>query len=306
MDDAGNATAAWSDFGGARIRAARRPRGGSFGGVQEVSPTPGSAFLPSVAADNEGNVIAGWAFTRPAPDNRQVAQVAAFDDAPPALSSVSVPGSATTGVPTGMSAAAFDRWSGASISWNFGDGATATGGSVSHAYGAPGVYSVNVSSTDGAGNSSSTSRTIQVSNPPPPPGGGGGGGGGGPIVQPDPERIIVIVGFAFSKSTKKFTRFTALQVKALPVRSTLKVTCKAPKGKKCPGGKTFTKNNAFGTVNLKKWVKKKLRAGTKLTARVTKAGNFIGAVKILTVRKRKAPSITTRCLPPGSTKAVGC
>ena len=102
------------------------------------------------------------------------------------------------------------------------------------------------------------------------------------------------------------TKFTALQVKGFPRGSLVKATCKAPKRKKCPGGKTFTKKNASGTVSLKKWAKKSLRAGTKITATVTKAGNFSGMVKILTVKKRKAPSIATRCLPPGARKAVGC
>jgi hypothetical protein len=34
--------------------------------------------------------------------------------------------------------------------------------------------------------------------------------------------------------------------------------------------------------------------------------NAISAVKILKVRKSRAPSITTRCIPPGSAKPVAC
>ena len=300
MDAAGTATAAWSDFTTARIRAARRPRGGSFGDVDDLSPTPGSAFLPALAADNQGNVVAGWPFTRPAPDNRQVAQVTAFDAAAPALSNVSVPGSVTTGTPAGMSASASDRWSGASISWTFGDGGTGSGGTVSHAYSAKGVYNVTVRATDGAGNSSSATRTIQVSDPPSPPGGGGGGG------QAQPTRILIAWPFAFSKSTNKFTRFTALKIKVTEIGASLKVVCKAPKKKKCPGGRSFSKANAFGTTNLKKWLKKKLPAGTTLTATVTKPGNFIGAVKVMKVRKKKRPSFSDRCILPGTSKAVSC
>ena len=39
--------------------------------------------------------------------------------------------------------------------------------------------------------------------------------------------------FASSKATSKFTVFALLQVKGIPRGSTLKVVCKAPKGKKC-------------------------------------------------------------------------
>ena len=132
-------------------------------------------------------------------------------------------------------------------------------------------------------------------------------GGGAPAVvqQRDPERILVIFGFSFRKSTRAFTKFTKLQVKAVPIGATVVAACTAPKGKKCPA-KSFTKRNAFGTVNLTKWVNKKLAAGTRLTVTVTKPGAFIGAVKTLTVAKKRTPSIGTRCLPPGATKSVGC
>ena len=153
--------------------------------------------------------------------------------------------------------------------------------------------------------------TIGVTPPPPPPRAPGGHGrrwttGGGGVAGAGAERIVIAMPFAFSKSTKKFTIFTILQVKPLPIGSSLKVTCKAPKGKKCPGGSSFTKRNAFGTVNLKQWTKKKLVAGTKLTATVTKPGNFIGAVKTMTVRPKSRPKFSDKCIAPGTTKAVGC
>ena len=149
-------------------------------------------------------------------------------------------------------------------------------------------------------------------SPPTTTGGGStgdgstGGGSTGGVAGTDAERILVAMPFAFSKASKKFTVFTVLQVKAIPIGSTLKVTCKGPKGKRCPGGSSFTKKNAFGTVNLKRWTRKKLVAGTKITAVVTKPGNVIGAVKIMTVQKKKRPSFVDRCIAPGSSTAVGC
>ena len=112
--------------------------------------------------------------------------------------------------------------------------------------------------------------------------------------------------FFVKKSTNKFTTFTQLQVKGIPRGSRLKVTCKAPKKKKCPGGKSFTKRNARGIVSLKKWLRKRLPAGTKLTVTVTKPGNFIGAVKTMTIRKRARPKFTDRCLPPGVKRPRRC
>ena len=111
--------------------------------------------------------------------------------------------------------------------------------------------------------------------------------------------------FAFSKATSKFTVFALLQVKGIPRGSTLKVVCKAPKGKKC-ASKGFTKKNPKRIVSLKQWLKKRVAAGTKLTVTVTKPGNFTGAVKIMTVRKSNRPKFTDRCLPPGVTKPRRC
>jgi hypothetical protein len=124
--------------------------------------------------------------------------------------------------------------------------------------------------------------------------------------SPPPSKIVISMPFFVSKSTNAFTTFTVLQVKGFPAGSTVKVSCKAPKGKKCPGGSSFSKKNATGTVSLKQWLKKKLPAGTKMTTTVTKPGNFIGAVKIMTIKKKSRPSFVDRCTKPGSTKAVGC
>jgi hypothetical protein len=75
-----------------------------------------------------------------------------------------------------------------------------------------------------------------------------------------------------------------------------------PKGLK---GKGFTKRNAFGTVDLKSFIKKPLKKNTALTVLVSKPG-AINAVKILKIRAGKAPAITTQCVPPGAKKPVSC
>ena len=64
----------------------------------------------------------------------------------------------------------------------------------------------------------------------------------------------------------------------------------------------FTKNKASGTISLKPFLKKSLRAGTVLTVTVTKPGSF-GMAKKLKVRAIKRPTTTTTCLQPGSKTA---
>ena len=121
---------------------------------------------------------------------------------------------------------------------------------------------------------------------------------------PASEQILVTVAY-FAKASKKTTKFSTLQVKNVPLGSTVTVTCT---GKGCPSGlkgKGFVKRNAFGTVTLAKFIKKALRAGNKITVVVAKPG-AISAVKIVTLRASKKPLIATRCQPPGASAPVGC
>jgi hypothetical protein len=121
-------------------------------------------------------------------------------------------------------------------------------------------------------------------------------------------RIVATLPFAF-KSGAGATRFTALTVKGVPKGSRVTVTCLS---RACPAplkkhGKkrAFVVRNASGTVSLKPLIRNPLRAGTRLRIVVSKAGR-IGAVKELTVRRLKAPAITTRCLPPGAKSPRRC
>jgi len=293
MDPAGNAVAVWSQ--GTRIQAATRPAGGSFGGVEDVSRGTGNAWIPSLAIDGQGNAVAGWRFIQSGgPD---VAQVTAFDAAPPAITSVTVPNAVTTGAASAMSAAAVDRWSGANISWNFGDGGTAAGPSVAHTYGAAGVYTVTVTATDGAGNATSTQRVVQVVDPPP-------------VVSAPPvptPAINVTLAFKY-RATARSTRLTSLTVKGVPRGATVTATCRPPKRKgktpRCPV-RAFRKANAKKNTSLKPFTRKSFAKGTVIEVRVTKEG-MVGAVKQLKIRGRGGPSTSTRCLPPGAKTPTRC
>jgi hypothetical protein len=127
-----------------------------------------------------------------------------------------------------------------------------------------------------------------------------------------PKPIIVTMPFAFSSSTSA-TKFTSLRLTSVPTGSTVTVTCLSRtcpsallhKSKKKTVKRALVLKNQHGTVDLKRLITKRLPAGTKLQIAVTKAGR-IGAVKVLTVNKRKAPTIATLCLAPGAKKPSHC
>jgi hypothetical protein len=92
-----------------------------------------------------------------------------FDETAPELRDLVVPASAVAGAPVAMSVTGFDALSSAAApTWDFGDGATATGASPSHTYAAPGSRTVTVSVTDGGGNSVSRTATVAVAPAPLP------------------------------------------------------------------------------------------------------------------------------------------
>jgi hypothetical protein len=58
-------------------------------------------------------------------------------------------------------------------------------------------------------------------------------------------------------------------------------------------------------VTLKPWLRKPLKAGTRLTVSVTKR-RAIGMIKTITIRRSKAPKVTTSCRRPGAKKPSRC
>jgi len=294
LDSAGNAVSVWrrSDGEGSRIEAALRPLGAQFGAVKTVS-TQFGALEPALSMDGLGNALSVWPLDDPKlPENADmVVQFAAFDKSAPNLTSVSVPASGATGAPSPFSASAFDVWSPVTISWTFGDGSSGTGESVSHAYAAPGTYTVTVKAVDTAGNEQTTTRTIQIANPAPS--------------SPGLSRAKIKLNFA-AKAIGQFTKLSKLQLQKVPKGSSVVATCKVGT-RKCAGkaGKKFAVKNAPGTVSLAAYLNQKLVPGTKIAITVTNA-NFIGELMTLSVRKGKAPRLTTKCLQPGTGKPTAC
>ncbi|MEI2702944.1 MAG: PKD domain-containing protein [Baekduia sp.] len=170
-DGSGNITAVvfGIDGGVPALVGLHRPSGGDFGSGEVLSsanpiatgPVPG---IPAIATDRRGNAFAAWATT-----DTTIAVVVG-DAFGPTLSAVSVPQTAVAGERVSFSVSPFDLWSGVeTTNWSFGDGSEATGSSVGHTYAAGGTYTVRVTSSDLSGQSTTTTRTITVSDPPAPP-----------------------------------------------------------------------------------------------------------------------------------------
>ena len=148
---------------------------------------------------------------------------------------------------------------------------------------------------DGTGNGNDATVTINVGAPPPPP-------------PPPPAQIPSTVSNSWLAFTK-FTRPTRLRANNVLANSKIRVTCKTKRKKQqkkgCAKARTITKKSAAARVNLlKPYRKKKLPVGTKLTIKITTTG-AVGKRFTFTVRKRKVPKLTLRCLPPGG-KARRC
>jgi hypothetical protein len=175
FDAGGRAIAVWSSPGGPifGVQGAVLAKGApAFGPVGEhAQPADGGNHLDGetpIALDDQGNAVSIWRHILDAnPPSAGFIRLesAALDTVAPVLTA-DIPSSGIQDVPIKVSAAATDRLSGVTITWNFGDGATATGATASHAFAKGGTYSVTATATDTAGNAASVSKSVTI--PPIP------------------------------------------------------------------------------------------------------------------------------------------
>lgn len=151
------------------VQGAHRAPGGEFGEVSDLTPAApgnddGTALqrLPKVSVDTAGDATVVWRGATGGNGSYGV-RSRILDTTGPRLTDLDVPPSATAGSRVVMTVSAVDAWSGpTTLAWSLGDGATATGATTSHTYAAAGSYVVRVTATDGAGNTTSMTRTISV------------------------------------------------------------------------------------------------------------------------------------------------
>ncbi|HYH88298.1 MAG TPA: PKD domain-containing protein [Solirubrobacteraceae bacterium] len=154
-------TGAGAGPAGTLARAAHRTGPGAWTVDELGAALAGTTHLGTVAADGDGDAVTAWA-------DPSGASAAGFDGAGPRFSAFSLPSSSSVG-PALFSAAADDNWAGlASISWQFGDGGSAFGGAVSHAYGAAGTFTASATATDAVGNATQESGSVVVTPAPDP------------------------------------------------------------------------------------------------------------------------------------------
>ncbi|HTD08588.1 MAG TPA: PKD domain-containing protein [Solirubrobacteraceae bacterium] len=250
------------------------------------------ASEPQIGIDGQGNAVAVWSRFDGA---SYIAQAAGYDAVGPELNSLTIPTTGTVGQALAFSTAPFDVWSAlGATSWSFGDGTSQAGTSVTHAYGAPGTYTVTVTSADVLGNTSSTSGALQITGPAT--------NTKPPVLAPVAPKII-----AAHLTAKRFrvsADATAISAKAkaprgTSLRFTLSETAKL---------KVVFERSAAGLRHGKRCVApsaKLIRAHAKRCTRTLRIGTLTrAAVPAGSDSLSFSGRIGTRPLAPGSYKAV--
>jgi hypothetical protein len=255
---------------------------GAFGSCDALAPADGARTLTVRATDLAGNAAEDTvAFTYDAS-----APVVAITAGPGEGSVVYARGASFAFTATDLTAVARScKLDGGA----FGACTSATGHTLSGL--GLGIHTFVLRVTDAAGHVTMVQRRFTVADrptdtggtttssspppPPPPP----------PTPPTEPQEIVNATLSSGFKAFRGYTRYSRLVLKRVPKGATVAVTCK---GKKCPA-KRFTSKRS-GNVKLAKFAKKKLRAGTTLTIRVTKPG-AIGKQFVITIRRGKVPKL---------------
>lgn len=355
LSASGEAEAAWTVSSGndrAVVASRRAPGEAAFGDPVDATrttiapPVTAIGYSPlAVGLDDQGNGAVAWQQFRNEGSGTTYAPVTSdVDPVAPELGGVSVPASAAVGAPTAFAATATDRSSTPTITWSFGDGGTATGPNPTHAFGAPGAYTVTVTATDAIGNASTTTRPLLVTAAA---GGGGAGGGGGTpgttdvdadgdgvvarldcndknaAIRPGAteirgnavdedcsgkaDRLLPIAATA-KLSSKRLsggrTRTSKLTVSGLKKGDVVALSCK---GGGCRKAATTRRTIKKGTsLSLTSAVRgMTLRSGATLVVKVTRKG-FSTRVVTFRTAKKAAPARTLRCQDPGASATRVC
>ncbi len=169
---AGDVAVAWEQPTATAVMASVRPASAgataAFPAATELASGASAESAPAVAMDPAGNGVSAW---REDGVSASAVRAAGWDAAGPVVTSFTGPASGTAGDVLAFAAATDDVWSplGAAASWDFGDGATDSGASVTHAYSQAGIYTVTMTRADILGNATTRTRTVTIAAAPAPP-----------------------------------------------------------------------------------------------------------------------------------------
>jgi hypothetical protein len=282
---AGDATAVWVTAGaGATLSASHRAPGDGFAepvvldtAVPGSTPSVGLDANAPVAVDDQGNAYV--LNVRTVGGSARTLRAFTYDNAAPTIGSVSVPAALTVGQAGALTATATDRVATTpAYGWSFGDGATGSGPSVTHAYASPGTYTATVTVTDAVGNAASAARQVTVSAPaapaPVPPSTLPIGPPGNGPTPPAPSKAVPVnVSASWLHLRGGATGVKKLTLTKLVAGETITLSCR---GGGCTALKAkarrrrVTKKDKKGTVSLLAAVRK-LKLSPKATLAITVA-----------------------------------
>jgi hypothetical protein len=148
-----------------------------------------------------------------------------------------------------------------------------------------------VATTDGG----DTRRNCEEASSAPP----------GTTIVTRPSRVLFDLGYTFTAGR----RSTTLRNFTLEVENGARVSarCRTRRGRRCRRTRDVARSTATAAreLRLRGFERRRLPLGARLRIQVTKPGT-IGAVKTLTVRRRRAPSVRTLCIPPGAARPSAC
>ncbi len=152
IGDDGTMVVAWDgDTGDGHFvqMASMRNQDGVWGSAQAIGPPQATQADPPIATDAGGHFAT---VASPTIDGLRPVLVSFLDLVPPIAAPIAVSGSGLAGDLMGLTVSTADAWSATTVSWTFGDGETASGATVSHAYASAGTYVVTAAVSDAAGN----------------------------------------------------------------------------------------------------------------------------------------------------------
>jgi hypothetical protein len=278
----GDVLAVWlHDDAATTIAAAAGPAGADLAPIGTVAGGASKVRALATALGPAGTGVLAWE-GNDGGGGEQGVFLAAYDGVAPVLDGVTIPAAGAVGGPLVFAASATDdQGATPALHWDFGDGASSDAAAPTHAYTAPGAFTVTVTARDGANNTSTQSGVVTVPalpEPPAPP---------APPAAPRPPALSKVSFRPASFTPRQHGKGGSTLRVTLSAPATLKVTLRRCRNSRC------TKTAAAGTLS------RHLQAGA---ARVA----FTGLIKNRPLRRAhyRATLVATDALGSRSARKV--